>query len=105
MKKSLDSNMIKIIAIIAMSIDHISWMIPSKPYETEHDVDLIHECVVKIMNQREITLPEEQCSLQGGFPVCRSSLGGKSRRLGAGMGQRRCCCLPGLYRRQRSVLQ
>ena len=34
MKKSLDSNMIKIIAIIAMSIDHITWMIyPGYPKE------------------------------------------------------------------------
>ena len=34
MKKILDSNMIKIIAIIAMSIDHITWMIyPGYPKE------------------------------------------------------------------------
>lgn len=34
MKKLLDSNMIKIIAIIAMSIDHITWMIyPGYPKE------------------------------------------------------------------------
>lgn len=34
MKKYLDSNMIKVIAIIAMTIDHITWMIyPGYPYE------------------------------------------------------------------------
>ena len=34
MKKLLDSNMIKVIAIIAMTIDHITWMLfPGYPYD------------------------------------------------------------------------